>query len=241
MPQRGDTSPDSKERRAAIAKMFAHDFRNPISALSANVSYLQAELTDVPPNVRGAVDDCALSLGMLRHLVDNFVLIARLEAGEHLEAGPLPLRQFVSSVLSASRALVSMSEVELVLEGEVPDEICAFELPYATLVLKNLLVAAAAHAVGTGGRVTLRVTSGGGRARFSVCDTGPVVDAPQRDALLTLDLQLQAKSQLGLRYARGFGLYAAGLGAAFLGGGTSAGVRDGLFEIVAAIPLERGA
>ena len=238
MPRRDDTALDRPEARAAVAKMFAHDFRNPISALTANVSYLQAEMAEASADLRGALQDCALSLGMLRHLIDNYVLIARLEAGEHVEACPLPLRQFVSSALSASRELVSPSEVELRLEGEVPDEICAFELPYATLVLKNLLVGAAAQAVGAGGEVTLRVTTGGGCARFSVCDTGPGVDEPQRAALLTLDLQLRAKSQAGLRYARGFGLYAAGLGAEFLGGGASAGARDGLFEIVATLPLE---
>jgi len=237
MPRRDETPSDPPARRSAIAKMFAHDFRNPISALTANVSYLQSEMADTRPDVRGAVDDCAFSLGVLRHLVDNYVLIARLEAGEHIEASPVPLDQFVGSALQASRELVSAAEVELRLEGEVPDEICAFELPYATLVLKNLLVAAAAHAVGSDGGVTLRVTAEGGRARFSVRDSGPLVEEPLRDALLTLDAQLRAKSQRGSRYSRGFGLYAAGLGAAFLGGSTSAGVRDGLFELVAVLPI----
>ena len=239
MPQRDEIQPDRPARRSAIAKMFAHDFRNPISALTANVSYLQAEMAETSADIRGAVDDCAVSLRVLRHLVDNYVQIARLEAGEHVEAGPLPLRLFVTSVLKASRELVSAADVEVRLEGEVPDEICTIELPYATLVVKNLLVAAAAQAVGTGGGVTLRVTSDGQRARFSVCDTGPVVEEAHRDALLTLDLQLQAKSLPGARYARGFGLYAAGLGAAFLGGETAVGIRDGQFELVAILPLTK--
>jgi signal transduction histidine kinase len=237
MPRRDETIPELPARRCAIAKMFAHDFRNPISALTANVSYLQSQLPEIGPDIRGAVDDCASSLAVLRHLVDNFVLIARLEAGEHVEPSPLPLRQFVGAVLQESRGLVSTSEAELRLEGDVPDEICTFELPCAALVVKNLLLAAAAQAVGTGGVVTLRVTSDGERVRFSVCDTGPVVEEAYRDDLLSLDLQLQAKSLSGVRYSRGFGLYAAGLGASFLGGGASVAVRDGLFEIAAVLPL----
>ena len=215
--------------------MVAHDLRNPISVLSANLSYLQVELVEASADVRGAIGDCAFSVGTLRHLVDNYLLIARIEAGEHVEAVPVPLRQFVSAVLQSSRELTSETEVELRLEGEVPDEICALEMPYATMILKNLLLAAAAHA--GGGRVTLRVTSDGVRARFSVCDTGPAVEESHRDALLTLDLQLEAKSLPGVRYSRGFGLYAAGLGAAFLGGETAVGTRDGLFEVAAILPL----
>lgn len=238
MPSRDEGSRDPTARRAAIAKMYAHDLRNPISALTANVSYLQAEMTETSAEVRGAVDDCALSLGVLRHLVDNYVLIARLEAGEHVVASPLPLRQFTSAALQSSRELVSAAEVDLRLEGEVPDAICTFELPYATLVLKNLLLASAAHAVGAGGKVTLRVTVDRGRVRFSVCDAGQIVDEAYRDSLLTLDLQLRAKALPGVRYSRGFGLYAAGLGAAFLGGETSVGVRDGLAEIAAILPME---
>jgi K+-sensing histidine kinase KdpD len=238
MPQRDDGPPDPGARRAAIAKMFAHDFRNPISALSANVSYLQAEMEETSADVRGAIDDCALSLGMLRHLVDNFVLIARLEAGEHVEPTPLPLRQFVAAALRSCQELLSQAEVELRLEGEVPDEICALELPYANLVLKNLLLASAAHAVGADGVVTLRVTAEGGRVRLSVCDAGQIVEEPFRGPLLTLDLQLQAKALPGARYSRGFGLYAVGLGAAFLGGETSVGVRDGQNELAAILPME---
>jgi len=238
MPRRDDGPQDPGARRAEIVKMFAHDFRNPISALSANVSYLQAEMEETTPDVRGAIDDCALSLGVLRHLVDNFVLIARLEAGEHVEPTPLPLRQFVNAVLQSSRELVSTTEVALRLEGEVPDAICTFELPYATLVLKNLLLASAAHAVGTGGVVTLRVTADRGRVRLSVSDAGPIVDEAHRSSLLTLDLQLRAKALPGVRYSRGFGLYAVGLGAAFLGGETSVGVRDGLTELAAILPME---
>jgi len=238
MPQRADGPPLPAAQRAAIAKMFAHDFRNPISALSANVSYLQAETEEVSADVRGAIEDCALSLGLLRHLVDNFVLIARLEAGEHVEPSPLPLRQFADAVVRSSRELLSKSEVELRLEGEVPDAICTFELPYATLVLKNLLLASAAHAVGTGGEVTLRVTADRGRVRFAVRDTGAVVDEAHRGSLFTLDLQLQAKALPGVRYSRGFGLYAAGLGAAFLGGEISVGVEGGLSEFAAILPME---
>ena len=238
MSQRDELSADRPARRSAIAKMFAHDLRNPISALSANVSYLQAELPGVSADVSAAMDDCALSLGMLKHLIDNYVQIARLEAGEHVEASPLPLRQFVGAVLKASRELVSTADVDLRLEGEVPDVSCTFEYPYATLVVKNLLVGAAAQAAGAGGVVTLRVSSDGERARFAVSDSGPIVEEAHRDALLSLDLQLKAKSLPGVRYARGFGLYAAGLGAAFLGGATSVGARDGLFEVVAVLPLE---
>jgi hypothetical protein len=78
MPQRDEIRPDRPASSSAIAKMFAHDFRNPISALTANVSYLQAEMTETSADIRGAMEDCATSLGVLRHLVDNYVLIARL-------------------------------------------------------------------------------------------------------------------------------------------------------------------
>jgi signal transduction histidine kinase len=238
MPPRDEPPRDPAARRAAIAKLFAHDLRNPISALSANVSYLQSETGSAGEGVRGAVADCAHSLGVLRHLIDNYVLIARLEAGEHAEAIPMPLRQLSESALRASRELVPDPDVAIRLEGEVPDLVCCVEMPCAALVIVNLLLAAAAHAVGHGGEVALRVTADQDRMRLSVRDSGPRVDAARRGDLLTLDAQLVTKMRPGGRYGRGLGLYAAGLGAGFLGGEAEVGERDGQTEITVTLPIE---
>ena len=235
MPQRGDDTPGGLAERAAIAKMFAHDFKNPISALSANLSYLQAVMGETDEESRGAVDDSVFALGVLLHLVDNYVAVARLEAGERVEATAVPLRQFVESALRACRALISTSDVALRLEGEVPDVVCEWQLTYASLVLKNLLLASAAHAAG--GEVVLRVFADGGRVTLAVSDTGAPVDEACRAALFSRGMQCRAKSLPGARYARGFGLYAVGCGAAFLGGEASAGARGERPEFTAVLPI----
>jgi signal transduction histidine kinase len=238
MPPRDENAADGFDVQSAITKMFAHDFRNPISALSANLSYLQAVMAEADEDTRGAVDDSVFAIGVLLHLVDNFVAIARLEAGEHVETSPIPLRQFVDSTLKTCHGLMSQSEVTLRIEGDVPDIICEWELQYASLVLKNLLVASAAYTTG-GGDVALRVLADGKNVRFEVSDSGTAVDEPYRTALFTRDFQCRAKSLQGARYSRGFGLYVVGLSAAFLGGEAFAGTgtRGGRSELAVVLPI----
>jgi signal transduction histidine kinase len=240
MPQRDDIGAGELAERVAIAKMFAHDFKNPISALSANLSYLQAVMTEAEEDARGAVDDSVFALGVLLHLVDNYVALARLEAGERVEPSSVPLRQFVETTLRACRGLLSNAEVNLRCEGAVPDVVCEWELAYASLVLKNLLVGSAAYAAG-GGEVALRVLADEKCVTFSVTDTGPLVDEQLREDLFSRGLQCRAKSLPGARYARGFGLYAVGCGARALGGSASVGARGERPEFVVVIPIDPGA
>jgi signal transduction histidine kinase len=235
MPHRDEEN--GAVERSSIAKMFAHDFKNPISALSANLSYLQAVMAEADEDMRGAVDDSVFAIGVLLHLIDNYVTIARLEGGERLETSSVPLRQFVDSVLKSCRGLVSSGEVRLLLEGDVPDVICEWELAYATFVVKNLLVASATYSAG-GGEVRLRVSVDVGVVRFSVADTGTPVSGEFRRALFTRDTQVRAKSLVGSRYARGLGLYAVGIGAGFLGGEAAVAEVDGRDAFVVSLPIE---
>jgi signal transduction histidine kinase len=240
MPPRGDALAQWLAGQSAVAKLFAHDFKNPISALAANLSYLQLSLADAAGEIRESIDDSVFSVGALMHLIDNYVLIARLEAGEHVEPIPVPLVQLVDSALRASRDVISAGQVELRIDGPVPDAMCVLEVPTASAVLKNLLVGSATQAMG-GGEVALRVTAGEGRVRFSACDTGPLVDEAYRGELLTREFQCRSKSLPGSRYARGLGLYIVGLGAAFLGGEAAVGVRDGRSELTVILPSGDGA
>lgn len=235
MPRRGDAPADRAADRAAVAKLFAHDFKNPISALAANLSYLQLSLAETSGEMRESIDDSVFAVGVLMHLIDNYVVVARLEAGEHVEPTPVPVAQLVEAAARASREVISPGQVEIRVEGPVPDALCVVEVPYAAAVLKNLLVAGAAQAMG-GGRVTLRAEAAPGSVRFSACDTGPIVDEAHRGDLLTREFQCRSKSLPGARYARGLGLYLVGRGAEFLGGRAEVGVRDGLAEIAVILP-----
>ncbi len=91
-----DPSHPADDRAApplTVARLYVHDFKNPLSAISANLSWLEAVIDD--GELRSAVTDSALAVKQLLHMYNNLLQLARIEAGESSPAEAVSLDDFV--------------------------------------------------------------------------------------------------------------------------------------------------
>ena len=91
----------SSKLQSAINKLYVHDFKNPISAISANLSYLEAVIEDEA--ALEAISDSNLAMKSLLHMFDNFLNISRIEAGELISPEENPLCEFIESSVERCR------------------------------------------------------------------------------------------------------------------------------------------
>lgn len=222
--------------RVDVSRLFAHDFNNAVSAIFANLSYLELVAEDLDTDFRKSVEDCNLAVKLLSHMFNNFVLIARLEAGRGVDVSTESLAQLTEQSLKRARELVSSSNVALELGAPVPEAACRWELQYARLALDNLLLVSAQSAR-PGSSVAVEAGVDGGSARFGMAWDGYAISPDAFDDLFTRAGQVQAKSKKGSIYGRAMGLYAVGLVARRFGGCVGADRSGDLNRFSLALPL----
>ncbi len=207
-------------------KMFTHDFRNPISAIITNLSYMKTVLRDADEDTREAIEDSVQAANSLIALIGNFTQIGRLEAGEHSDLGSVKLDEFVANSVERCRRLLSASSPPIEIEDGIVPHICEWEIPYAELALDNLIITACRYSP-TGGIVKVSAGVEGNNVVFVVRDQGAPIAKEHRDHIFTKSHQSQSKSDPGSRYGRALGLYAVGLAANFLRGHAAVGDTEG--------------
>ncbi|MBN2528125.1 MAG: HAMP domain-containing histidine kinase [Deltaproteobacteria bacterium] len=203
--------------QTAISKLYVHDFKNPVSAISANLSYLEAVLDNVDEDVVCAVQDSSVALKMLLHMLDNFLNISRLESNEQIEAVPAPLERFVEDSLSRIRKMFTSPEPMLVLSGKIPSQMCNWPIVYARLAVENLILQAL-HNTPASGKVVLSIRLADEMVIFDVADNGVQIAPEFYDISFQREFQTVAKSKEHARYGRALAMYAVGLSAKALGG-----------------------
>ena len=72
----------SSELISSSLGLFAHDLRNPLSALHSNVSFLGSVLGTGDNDAREALEDVAASSDALGHITDNLELFALAQRSE---------------------------------------------------------------------------------------------------------------------------------------------------------------
>lgn len=206
--------------QSELNKLFVHDLKNPISALSANLSFLETALTDESEDVRGAVGDSMLAVQMLLRFSENLHLIARLEADEAVELTPIPLDTFVLAGIRRNEDFAASAGVHLKVTGSVPARSANWPVRYAELILDNMILSAVRHSPPGGSvRIEAGFERGDSEAVFlEVADRGRPVAGECKTGLLSREGQSMAKSRSDTRYGRGLGLYAAGLAMEAMGG-----------------------
>jgi signal transduction histidine kinase len=235
--------PDDKEAlshwrmvQSKLSKLFVHDLKNPISALSANLSFLESAMAVESSEIRGAVKDSILAAEMLLRFSDNFNYIAMLESGEKCAVSEIEIDTFLRVISRRIKKFADSAGVVLVVEEAPKNVFVAWQHRYAELVLENLIISALRHSP-QGGVVRVSLSVEENQVRFSVTDQGKPVEEEFAPSLFTRDTQADAKKNPECRYGRGLGLYAAGLAAKALGGRVEAGAKDGLAKFVFQAPL----
>lgn len=213
----------SSELVSALLGLFAHDLRNPLSALHSNVSFLGSVVAASDTEAHEALEDVAASSDALGHITDNLELFAMaLDGAKPREAHEFPVREVLREAAQKSRRFAESYRVTLEVDAESAGALRALANRDMLLrSLSNLIRNAIQHA-GETGKVMVRASRDDADVVISVTDSGVPLSAEMGEQAFTAEGQLSTKNVSGGRYSRGLGLYAARI-AAHVAGATVRG------------------
>lgn len=237
MPEINDDLANWRRIQSKLNKLFVHDLKNPISALSANLSFLDTALGRESEEVRGAVSDSILAAEMLLRFAENLNIIAMRESGESCSQSEIQLETFVRVTVERNQKFAESAGVRIEIEEPLASAPLVCQYRYVEVATENLILSAIRHSP-QGGTVDVSTFLGNDEAVISICDHGRPVSKESAATLLTREAQSEAKKQTGSRYGRGIGLYAASLAAQALNGRISIGTRNQMTEFALVLPLQ---
>jgi len=197
-----------------LLALIVHDLRNPLSALHSNASFLQTARDTTSPDAKEALEDVSASCEALGHIIDNVELLALALRGERrFEQNSFTVRELIADALGRSRSLATSYgvRVEFTPTADV-DVKLSTSREMLGRALGNLIKNGIQHAQdGIAVRVSAHLA--GSKAVLLVEDGGAAVAPDFLDKAFTAEGQVSAKGQVGARYSRGAGLFAARLAA----------------------------
>ncbi|MFF0523029.1 sensor histidine kinase [Actinomadura nitritigenes] len=171
----------SEERLRRFAADASHELRTPVAAIRGHAELALRTREGVPPDVRHALGRIEAESVRMTDLVDDLLLLARLDAGRPLESEPVDLTRLVLDATSDARAAGPDHRWELVLPEE-PVTITG-DARRLHQLLANLLANARTHTP-PGTHVTVRLSQPLPPAVvLDVEDDGPGVPAEAREEI----------------------------------------------------------
>ncbi|MEU0220777.1 HAMP domain-containing sensor histidine kinase [Streptomyces sp. NPDC006265] len=160
----------SEERLRHFAADASHELRTPIATVRAHTDLALRHPGPLPQEVRHSLERIAATSRRMSGLVDDLLLLARLDAGRPLAREPVDLTRLALDAVDDARALSADHLWQL----ELPEEPVVVEGDEHRLhqVLANLLSNARIHTP-SGTRVTLSLTPGPDHVGITVADDGP--------------------------------------------------------------------
>ncbi|MET9082366.1 HAMP domain-containing sensor histidine kinase [Streptomyces sp. NPDC004237] len=160
----------SEERLRSFAADASHELRTPVASVRGHAELALLHPGPVPPEVTRALDRIAAESSRMGEMVDDLLLLARLDAGRPLEAQQVDLTHLILDAVTDARAAG-------------PDHRWTLDLPEDPVtvtgdthrlqqVLANLLANARLH-TRTGTKVTVLLEAEDGSAIVRVHDDGP--------------------------------------------------------------------
>jgi two-component system OmpR family sensor kinase len=171
------------ERAASEARLrrfiadASHELRTPLSAVSAYAELFRRGARDRPDDLERAMSGIEREAARMAVLVDDLLLLARLDQGRPLERKRVDLTELVGEAVDAARAVDPARPLEL----EAPDSLVVPGDPgRLRQVVDNLLANVRAHTPADAG-ATVRVARENGDAIVEVADQGSGLTAEQAD------------------------------------------------------------
>ncbi|MEV6329935.1 HAMP domain-containing sensor histidine kinase [Streptomyces sp. NPDC051909] len=161
-----------EERLRSFAADASHELRTPVATVRGHAELALLHPGPVPPEVTRALERIVAESGRMGAMVDDLLLLARLDAGRPLEALPVDLTRSVLDAVTDARATSPAHRWEL----ELPEEPVTVTGDEHRLhqVLANLLANARSHTP-AGTKVTIALETDGPTAIVKVHDDGPGV------------------------------------------------------------------
>lgn len=223
----------TSELVSALLGLFAHDLRNPLSALHSNVSFLGSVVGAADTEAHEALEDVAASSDALGHITDNLELFAlALDGAKRREPHEFPLRDLLRETAQKSRRFADSYRVHLEVDVDSAAELRG--LAHRDMLLRALsnLVRNGIQHAGESGKVTVRAFRQGEELIVAVADSGTPLSKEVGEQAFTAEGQLSTKNVSGGRYSRGLGLYAARIAAGVAGASVrSAAGSEARFEL----------
>ncbi len=169
----------SESRLRTFAADASHELRTPLAAIRGYAELARRRAADLPDEVGHALRRVESEAARMSELVDELLLLARLDAGRPLASEPVDLTRLIIDATSDARVAAAGHRWRLDLPAQ-PVSVSGDEQRLRQ-VLANLLSNAARHTpAGTVVTITLATQSapaGPGTAVISVTDTGPGIPA----------------------------------------------------------------
>ncbi len=226
---------DALRMQHTLSQMIAHDMRNPLSAILANVSFLEHACGQEDGEVREALADMRSSSDDLLELIDAMVTLAALQSPEvaSLPREPVSLAQAARDAVAAAHAAASRNSMRLELLVHDEARVSADAQLLGSMV--SALVSNAVHHARKGTAVLLSVARESGRAVLTMSDEGPVFGPPAQH--FTREAQPEIKLRAAGRYSRGLGLFKVGLVVDAFGGAIATSREGGRSVVRVTFPV----
>jgi two-component system OmpR family sensor kinase len=170
----------SEERLRSFAADASHELRTPVASVRGHAELALLHPGPVPPEVTRALERIAAESSRMGEMVDDLLLLARLDAGRPLERVPVDLTHLVLDAVTDARAAGPGHRWTL----DLPEEPVTVTGDAHRLhqVVANLLANARLHTpVGT--KVTVTLEADGSAAALTVHDDGPGIPDDIRPAV----------------------------------------------------------
>ncbi|WP_329077684.1 HAMP domain-containing sensor histidine kinase [Streptomyces niveus] len=160
----------SEERLRHFAADASHELRTPVANIRGHAELALRTTSPVPAEVRRALDRIQSESERMSRLVDDLLLLARIDAGHALSRSRVDLTRLVLDATDDARAAGPDHRWRL----DLPEESVTAEGDEHRLhqAVGNLLANARTHTP-AGTEVTVRLTAGDSRVRLTVTDDGP--------------------------------------------------------------------
>jgi len=190
----------SEERLRRFVADASHSLRTPLTSIQGYAELFRRGAAERPEDLARAMRRIEDESSRMSELVDELLLLARLDQGRDLERAPVDLREIATSAVDAARAAAPAGQIDL--DAPLPVAVLGDAARLRQLV-DNLLENARGHTpVGTPVHVRALVLDG--EAVLEVADQGPGV--PEEDAPRIFERFVRAGG------ARGGGTNGSGLG-----------------------------
>ncbi|MEA5116298.1 MAG: HAMP domain-containing sensor histidine kinase, partial [Propionicimonas sp.] len=156
----------------------SHELRNPLAAIRGYTELTLRDADTLPPDASHALERIDAESDRMSALVEDLLLLARLDSGPALDLQPTDVTELVLNAVDGARAAGPQHSWVL----DLPDEIVMARADQHRLyqVVANLLANARVHTP-PGTRVVTRLRREGDQAVISVSDNGPGVPPEIRD------------------------------------------------------------
>jgi two-component system OmpR family sensor kinase len=168
------TRHESEMRVRQFVADASHELRTPLASIRGYAELSRRETDPVPANVSHAIGRVESEALRMQGLVEDLLLLARLDSGRPLEREPVDVTLLAMDVVSDAHAAAPDHRWEL----DLPDEPVEAPGDRARLhqVLANLLANARTHTP-AGTTVVTRIRREGQHVRIDVADNGPGIPA----------------------------------------------------------------